>query len=158
MANTNQTIVQKGNGHFEEGLLNGTGYTPAAYAYPGMAIKLASDGEFELGCGAADGNRDVVRIVVEDNLVGKTVEDAYNDGARVRYYVPQPGDEILVFVSSGETLVPGDLLICDTSEGEWIKTTGSPEMEPFQALESTLTNSGVAGALESDALILVKKL
>lgn len=158
MANTNQTIVQKGHGHYEEGVLTGTGYDPAPYAYPGMAVKLDSDGEFSLGCGANDGNRDLVRIVVEDNLLGKTVEDEYNDGARFRYYIPLPGDELLVYVTSGETLVRGDLLICDTSTGEWIKTTGSPEMEPFQALEPTLTNAGVAGALQSDALILVKRV
>jgi hypothetical protein len=148
-----QTIVLKGQGHVEEGkLANEYDGLGEAIAYPGMGIQRDSSGDFVLGVGAADGNRGLVRIVMEDYLLGKTIEDPYLEGGTVRFYTPVPGDELLVLVSSGENLAIGDLLINDVSTGEWIKTTGSPEMEPFEVQEST------GGALSTAALVRVKRL
>lgn len=141
---TKQTIVLKGNGHFCEGIwTDGVNTT----VLPGSAVRQATSG-MQLGCGAADGNRDLVALAVEDSLVGKTVDDAMS--GVVRYYIPQLGDEVLLRVPSGQTLTPGTLMICDTSAGKWIATTGTPEMEPFIALESVVTTA--------DTLVIARRV
>ena len=147
-----QQIVLKGEGHFDEGMLAGTGYDPVEYAWPGMGIQINSDGEYEIGIGASDGAFGAVKIVVEDNLVGKTVTDAYYDGSRVRFYTPLPGDEVLLLVKAGENVVIGDQLIMDTSEGLWIKTTGTPKQQPFEVMESS------DGALAEDSLLICRRI
>lgn len=148
-----QTIVLKGQGHVEEGKLTSDyGYLGDPYAYPGMAVKKNSSNEFEVGIGSSDGDAGVVRIVMEDYLLGKTITDAYAEGGTVRFYTPQPGDELLILVKSGEEVAIGDTLICEAVSGEWIVTTGSPQMIPFEAQEAT------DGALETAALVRVKRI
>jgi len=154
MATDFQTIVLKGVGHIEEGVIvneyDGLG---DPYIYPGMGIQKNTDGEFVVGIGGTvDGHRGLVRIAMEDYLLGKTVTDPYAEGGTVRYYMPEHGDELLVLVTSGENLVIGDLLINDASTGLWIKTTGTVEMEPFEVQEST------GGALAADTLVRVKRV
>jgi len=145
MTITKRQIVQKGCGHVEEYTV-ATGVT----LKPGMGVQLNSSGELVLGCGAADGERSLVMIVKEDNLLGKTVSDTYAAGSVCRVYVPQPGDELLLLVSdTADAVVVGDKYINDVSTGEWIETTGTVEMEPFVALEA-------GGTLAADALLLAK--
>lgn len=141
-------IVAKGDreAHQIEGVI-GSG-TPK----PGTCMQLSSDGEYDLWNGAADGEQDEVLLVVEDSLLGKTVDDAYAVGDKVRMYIPQVGDEVRVLVASGETVAIGTKLICDKGTGKWNATTGSPEMEPFKALESS------GGALSADKLILCRRI
>jgi len=148
-----QTIVLKGHGHYEEAeAISDYGYIGDPYIYPGMAIQKDADGKVKLGIGAADGAAGVVRIAIEDNLLGKTITGPYAEGGMVRYYIPQPGDELMVLVSAGADLVVGDLLICDTSTGEWIETTGTPQMQPFEVLETT------DGALAEASLVRVQRI
>jgi hypothetical protein len=147
------TIVLKGEGHVEEGKLTSDyGYLGDPYAYPGMAVKKNADSEFEVGIGSTDGAAGVVRIVIEDYLLGKTITDPYAEGSTARVYIPQPGDELLVLVKTGENLAIGDTLICESASGEWIKTTGSPKMIPFEVQEST------DGALAESSLVRVKRI
>jgi hypothetical protein len=89
-------------------------------------------------------------ILCEDALLGKTKTTAYADSANVYLYAPQPGDEIQVLVVSGENIAIGDKLIVDDGTGKCLETTGSPEREPFVALEST------GGALGADGHVLVR--
>lgn len=148
-----QTIVLKGHGHYEEGeLISDYGYLGDPYAYPGMAVKQNSENKFEVGIGSSDGDAGRVRIVIEDNLLGKTIADPYAEGATARFYTPQPGDELMVLVKQGEDLEPGDTLICEASSGEWIKTTGTPQMIPFEVQEST------DGALAEASLVRVQRI
>jgi hypothetical protein len=139
------TIVCKGRGHFDEGTL-ATGNLPK----PGQAVTLTSAGTYELFNGAADGDRSEMAIVVEDALLGKLKTDAYADSANVYLYFPLPGDEIQILVVSGENIAIGDKLIADDGTGKFIETTGSPEREPFVALEST------GGALAADGHVLCR--
>jgi hypothetical protein len=139
------TIVCKGRGHFFEGDL-ATGNLPK----PGQAVTLTSAGTYELFNGAADGDRSEMLIVREDELLGKLKTAAYADSSRVYLYAPQPGDEIQVLVLSGENIAIGDKLIPDDGTGKFIETTGSPEREPFVALESS------GGALGADGHILCR--
>lgn len=138
-------IVLKGNGHFIEGKL-ASGQTPK----PGQCISLKSDGEYEAWNGAADGERDEVIVLCENVNLGQLPTEAYADGARFVAYIPMPGDVLQVLVASGENIAIGDKFIIDDSTGKSIETTGSPEMEPFKALESS------GGALAADTLVKVR--
>ena len=137
-------IVLKGNGHFIEGVL-ASGQTPK----PGQCISLKSDGKYEAWNGAADGERDEVIVLCENVNLGQLPTEAYADGARFVAYIPVPGDELQVLVVSGENIAIGDKLIIDDGTGKCLETTGSPEMEPFKALEAP-------GALGADALVRVR--
>lgn len=138
-------IVLKGNGHFIEGTL-ASGQTPK----PGQCISIKSDGTYEAWNGAADGERDEVIVLCENVNLGQLPTEAYADGARFVAYIPVPGDTLQVLVTSGENISIGDKLIIDDGTGKSIETTGSPEMEPFKAMEST------GGALGADTLVKVR--
>lgn len=126
-------VSEEPKGHFIEGLL-ASGQTPK----PGQCISLKSDGTYEAWNGAADGEQDEVIILLDDNLQGKTVDDAYADGARFFAYIPLPGDELMVLCAnisgSGDTYPVAQKLIIDDGTGKAIYTTGTPEMEPFKVL------------------------
>lgn len=138
------TIVLKGRGHFIEGKL-ATGQTPK----PGQCISLKSDGTYEAWNGAVDGERDEIIVLVENDFLGQLKTDAYASGAQFRAYIPQRGDELQVLVTSGENISVGDKLIVKDVTGKMIETTGTPEMEPFKALEGP-------GLLAADTHILVR--
>lgn len=92
--------------------------------------------------GDADGVRVPVIVADIDRLQGRTYEDAYADGERFFGYQPQPGEEMNVRVqASVGNLAIGDLLIIDSATGELIATTGTPEMEPFEVLETSATST-----------------
>lgn len=142
-----KNIVVKGNGHFDEVQADDS----TAFS-PGMNAKINSSGEYVVGLGGSDGARGLVTLVVEDYLLGKTVDDAYSSGDdRVRVYHPNPGDKVLLLVTSGEDIDIGDTLVCDTSTGKWIEEPATgPVTSPFEALEDS------GGALGSDTLLLCR--
>ena len=92
---------------------------------------------FEEFDGAADGERSVTIVALENKLAGKTASDAYAAGDRVFAYIPAIGDELNVMVqaSSGAVAI-GTKYIKDDGTGTLIITTGTPESEPFIALET----------------------
>jgi hypothetical protein len=145
-----QTIVVSGEpkGHFIEGKL-ATGSTPK----PGTCVSLTSAGLYEPWNGAADGEQDEVIVLVEDAMQGKTVNDAYADSAHIFMYMPLAGDEIQVLfgnvAGTADEVAIGDKLMIDDGTGKAINTTGSPEMEPFKALEAYVDPA-------ADKLLLVR--
>lgn len=148
MSNHN-VIVVKGEGHFAEGILQ-TGFTPK----PGTLLVLTSATgakTYKPWDGAADGEQDEVVLLVEDEGLGQLKTTAYTDTAAIRIYFPVRGDEFQVLVTSGENITIGDKLIIKDVTGKCIETTGSPEMEPFKALETL-------GALAADTHCLVRMI
>ena len=95
---------------------------------------------WEVFNGAADGEQALVAILLEDSLQGKTVDDAFVTGTYGRLYCPIPGDEMQVrhnnVAGTADDVVIGDKLIVDDGTGKFNVTTGSPESEPFIALEA----------------------
>lgn len=96
----------------------------------------------------SDGERAMVAILLENEMIGYTCEDEISSGQKVRAYVPAEGEELLVRVSApgtgtGDSFAIGDKVIA-TSGGTFIATTGSPESEPFVVGEtiSDVTSSG----------------
>lgn len=149
------TIVVKGNGHFLEGKLE-TGFTPK----PGTCMIMtnaAADGSgnftYKPWDGAADGERDEIIILRENEGLGKTPLDAYADSEHIYLYIPQNGDEVQVLygnaAGTADDVTIGMKLIIDDVTGKVIPTTGSPESEPFKSLEAYTDPT-------ADQLILVR--
>lgn len=139
---TFQTIVVSPNpkGHFIEGLL--TAITPK----PGTCLELtdaareAGQFTYKVFTRNADGDRSEIIILTENWGLGETVDDAYVASSRFFAYIPLPGDEVQVLFQNvsgtGDDVVIGDFLIIDSGTGKVIVTTGSPQAEPFVALEA----------------------
>lgn len=152
MAKGNNIIVSDDpKGRILQGYVDGT-------PLPGtiMQIKAATDPvgnrfTFEAYNRDADGNRPQgpIMVLLEDAISGKTKDDAYVDGDPCRVYCPLPGDMLNVRWSAsgtgtGDAVAIGDLAIVNDGDGLLIDTTGSPESEPFVALEavSDVTSTG----------------
>ncbi len=140
----NRTIVLQGNsyGHHDEGVLD-------TVATPGMHIQVASDGKYDLSpATAAELVKSAIKIVKEDALQGKTVDDAYAIGDRVFFYTPLPGDMIHCRIKTGIDLVIGDKVTPEGGgTGLFIEAAGTESKYRFEAKEST------GGALAAAALI-----
>lgn len=136
-------------GRFLEGVLDGA-------LKPGHAVEIKSATEpvggrhtFRAFTGS-QGERKLIAILLENESIGKTCQDEIADGQRVRAYCPIPGDELLVLASAsgtgtGDALAIGAKLILAVG-GTFIATTGSPEAEPFEVME-TMTDVVAAGTL-----------
>ena len=146
MARGNEIIVSANpRGRFIEGKLK-TGITPK----PGTILQLqaatAIDANgrftFELAAPDADGGRPKGPLCILDLDwgQGKVASDAYADSANVRCYVPIPGEEFNLLVANlsgtADDHAISEMLIVDTGTGLLIATTGTPETEPFQLLET----------------------
>lgn len=142
MSKGNKIIVSsEPQGRRLEGIISGT-------PKPGTLMQIkASSGldtngrpTFEVYAPGTDGNRRPLFILLEDELQGKPITDAYADGDRGFLYVPLPGEELNVLFNNvagtADDVAFGDLLIADTGTGKFNVTTGSPESEPFQSLEA----------------------
>lgn len=127
-------------GRFLEGIVSGT-------PKPGtmMQIKAATEPSggrhtWEVFNGAADGERTLVAILLENWFLGKGPTDALANGERCQLYCPIPGDELQVLLQNqagtGDAFAIGDKLIVDDGTGKFIATTGSPESEPFIVMET----------------------
>jgi|TARA_R110002096_G_scaffold55026_16_gene141645 hypothetical protein len=137
MASGNEIIVTgEPKGVFLEGYITGT-------PLPGTIVTLdvseaVSNGRFTYEpFSPATGLRAMTAVLLPDSLKGKTETEAYVTGDRCFMYVPVAGEEMNVLVQDSEdAIVVGDLLIVETATGLLLETTGTPESEPFQALEA----------------------
>lgn len=133
----------KAHRHFE-GIV-GAGLT----IYPGTAVQLqpatalvGGRHTVELYNADADGGRPKgpIIIAVEDHLQGRPMTTAYTAGERFFGYVPEAGDELNLLLGdvsgTGDAHTKGEILIIDDGTGEFIATTGSPEEEVAQLLET----------------------
>jgi hypothetical protein len=143
-------LASNPRGLFIEGTVSGT-------PLPGTLMTIAAATEpvggrptWEAYDRAADGDRALVAVLLE-GFSGATYADAYTDAERCQVYIPAAGEELNVLVSAagtgtGDAMAIGDLLIVVDGTGLLIATTGSPESEPFQVME-TLADVVAAGTL-----------
>lgn len=148
-------------GKFLEGTLssNANGAKPgAAMMIDTTKSEVAGRPQYTYFANGANGARGLMAILLEDELFGGTVDDAFSTNDRIRMYCPGEGDELLVrFLNVGtgtgageEDIALGDLLITDyDGSGNFIVTTGSPEREAFEAMEA-ISN------ITADKLVLVR--
>lgn len=134
------TIMLDGPEVYEEGILD-------TAALPGMNIVLGTDGNFDPGADAAEGN--ISRIVIEDALQGKTVSQTYAIADRVRYIIPRKGQRVAVLVLDGQTVTKGSLLVANAA-GKYIVETAEG-VATFEAIEAAAPSG-------SDALVAVRAI
>lgn len=89
---TKETILLKGafTGKQEEAI-------SSEIVYPGQFVEINASGELVKAAGSST----VLRVVVENDLIGKGIRDAYEAGEQVRYIVLTPGDVINARVPAG---------------------------------------------------------
>lgn len=127
-------------GRFFEGTIDGT-------PKPGVVMQVKSNVEpvggrhtWEVFNGAADGERTLIAVLIEDTLNGGTVDTAYSSGSRGFLYYPLPGDDILMrlldVAGTADDHLIGEKLIVDDTTGKLVATTGTPESEPFVLMET----------------------
>jgi hypothetical protein len=136
---TNQ-IVLKGSNHFNEGTLD-------TAAYPGTAIELAADGNYDpvVSAQAEALKQGIQPILIEDGLQGKTVDDQYSASTKAFFYQPVAGDHIQVLVKDGEAIAVADKLVVEGGgSGLWIEAAGTETAYQVQAIEA-VSPSGANG-------------
>ena len=79
-------------------------------------------------------------VVLPDFLSGKTASDSFAAGERLFLYSPQAGEELNLLLKNiagtGDDHTKGEMLVADTGTGMLIATTGTPETEVAQLLET----------------------
>ena|SRR3990167_1031355 len=87
----------------------------------------------------ADGDNIPIAVLIEDALQGVVVSTAYTTGKRGRVYFPVAGEELNVMFQNqsgtADDLGIGTKLIVDDGTGKVLKSTGTPQSEPFQSMQ-----------------------
>ena len=152
MALGNEIVLASNpRGLFKEGIISGTPKPGTLMTIVAATEKVGGRFTWEPFNRDADGDRALVAVLLPDTLQGALATDAYVDGERCFLYCPAAGEEMNVLVSAsgtgtGDSIAIGDLLIAVDGTGVLIGTTGDPESEPFQVLE-TATDVVAAGTL-----------
>jgi hypothetical protein len=127
-------------GVFITGIISGTPKPGTMLQIQAGTAKVNGSFTWEVFNGAADGERTLVAILVEDSLQGKLVSDAFVTGTLGTLYCPVPGEQLQVLFNNvagtADDVAIGDKMIVDDGTGKFNVTTGSPESEPFIALEA----------------------
>ena len=151
MSRGNRIVLSENpRGRFLEGTITGT-------PLPGTIMQLdttAVDGNgrhtWVVFNRDDDGDRPVGPLaVLTEKGEGFDFDTAYVTGDRGFLYVPLPGDELNLRWSeagtgTGDAVAVGDLAIVDDGTGLLVDTTGTPQSEPFVAMEAVtdVTSTG----------------
>ena len=143
----NKTIVLIGHGIRSEAVA-------AAAITPGHLVELASTGKVQVH-GTANGIGEKA-FAVEDDLQGKTIEDAYSADDIVQYNVMKPGEVVNAILANGQNASIGDKLL-SAGDGTLQAVTSDATEDAFVcvALEA-LDLSGSSGADPASARIKVR--
>lgn len=88
-------------------------YAANAAITPGHLIEVISTDKVQVHA-TGDGNA-LPMFAIEDDLQGKTIDQAYAAGDRVQVWIPQRGDQVNAILHDEEAVVIGDFL---TSYGD----------------------------------------
>ena len=146
MARGNSILIsqQWDNVALQEGII-AAGEAP----YPGMIVQKQSATALvggrhtvEIYNADADGAnpKGPYYLLLEDKYQGRLATTVYAAGERCFMTVPKHGDEynllLLNITGTGDDHTKGEILIIDDTTGKFIATTGSPEDEVAQLLET----------------------
>lgn len=106
---------------------------------PGHLIKKNSSSEVLKHATAAGGGQ--LFVAKEDDLVGKTINDAYAAGDVVFYHIPQKGDWLYMRVAAAATAIAVNDPLTSAGDGTIKKSTGGTDVVIGHAKEA-LDNSG----------------
>ncbi len=144
MARGNKILItEEPRGKFYEGVMNGTPL-PGTIMQIQAGVSVDGNGHhtFVVYNRDADGNRPAgPHFVLLEAGAGRDADAAYITSGSAFMYVPLPGDELNLRWSeagtgTGDAVAVGDLAIVDDGTGLLVDTTGSPEVEPFAAMEA----------------------
>ena len=89
---------------------------------------------------AASGDKPAgpIAVLLEDQLQGKTIDDAYVTGTLGRVYFPLPGDELLVLRADdpGNACAIGDIFMIEDATGMVMIASGTSDGEPFISMDA----------------------
>ena len=113
-------------------------YPAGAAVSPGQLVKLNGSGQVIPFTGAADASNNGVAVALEDESWGKSIEDDYATGARVRVWYPLPGDEAILKAHNIAFTVGASV----DSHTNGLATTGTtdPIGVALEALSAATTN------------------
>lgn len=95
--------------------------------YPGMFVKINSDGEYTVVPDSTATSISPTTVVVENAYIGGTIDDEYESGTNVMMRVPRRGDIVLTKLTSitDPDLTIGMMLGNDGSG--WLRQWGSSD-------------------------------
>jgi hypothetical protein len=100
---TNNVIIQVGNPLIKEALVSGA-------LLPGMLVRQTNATTDTVAVHAVEGGTAQIAVLLEDDLQGKGVTDAYTTATRGRYGVFKRGEEFLGRLAAGNNLAAGAAL------------------------------------------------
>lgn len=127
------TIYAEGPFRQEEGILG------AAGIYPGMLVKLNSEGEYVVH--ATEGGFAERIFVKEDNFQGKTVDDVLTVDEPAQLLIMSKGSRCQALLEAGYAYVEGDQLI----------SSGNGKLKPKDDVDSDVTVEDVVAVIPVDS-------
>ncbi len=115
-------------------------YAAEAGIYPGMLVKLDSNGKVALHTTEGGEIGDEVMIVEEDVLQGKTVSTVYTISTIVSLIIPQKGSEVRVLIAEDQVI----------SIGEKIVSNGNGLLKSIEDMTSPSKSPHVLGVSKED--------
>lgn len=82
---------------------------PAAAFYPGHLLELTTSDTVQKHS-TQNGVVCPPMFAIEDNIQGKTIDDAYATTGRAQVWIPQRGDEVYAILADGQNVSIGSLL------------------------------------------------
>lgn len=155
MTNRFNVIIHTSNprGVTEEIIISGTPKPGTCMTIKAAVEPIGNKFNYEVFNDSADGVQNEVAILLEDELTGRLVTEAWAADQTARVYFPIMGEQFQMLLKNiagtGDAFAIGDKLIIDDGTGLLIATTGTPEMEPFVVIETQV-------ALTADTLVLVR--
>ncbi len=122
-----ETIILKGKPNFVEGL-------GSAEVKPGQIVKLTGENEFGPATPADNG---ALRIVTENDLVGKTIQDSYPVGEQVYAHIPMPGDVVYGRILAGQAAIAVGASLVRGANGYLTLGTTNPIAEAEVAIDNS---------------------
>ena len=123
-----ETILLKGKRHLAEGVTS-------AIIKPGQIVTY----DFAPAVAASAG---VVRVVTENDLVGKTIDDIYAVGEQAYTHIPMSGDIVLLRVPAGNAAIAQGELLKRTAGGAIVG--GGVRADAIAEAEESIDNSGAS--------------
>jgi len=134
-----KTIVLKGHGIRNEALAN-------AAITPGHLVELMTTGKIRVH--ATAGGNAAALFAVEDDLQGKTIDDAYAANAIAQYDALYPGCEVQARIANGQNVAIGNFLE-SAGDGTLQVHTADVDANNSSANFTVNTNQIVAVAMEA---------
>ena len=134
-----KTIVLKGRGIRNEAVAN-------AAITPGHLVELMSTGKIRVH--ATPGGNAAALFAVEDDLQGKTIDQAYDASAIAQYDAVYPGCEVNALIQDGQNVAIGSFLE-SAGDGTLQVHTADVDANNSSANFTVNTNQIIAVAMEA---------